>query len=124
MFFFSMLEDGPRGLNGTRQNRQEDPDGLEGEDLSLYGIDWEDMEDEALAIHLHQHNPILLNNPFSTAPSTLSEVECSPPDCPLSAEGISQLNHYLSQVLDVGSHSMLVRRVIWVHALHTCNQIS
>ena len=94
MFFFSMLEDDPRGLNGPHQNGG-DQDLLEGEDLSLYGIDWEDMDDETLATN-HQHNPILLNNPFSTAPSTLSEVECMPPDCPLSAEGICQLDHYLS----------------------------
>ena len=86
-----MLEDGPRVLNGPRLNREEDQDRLEGEDVSLYGIDWEDMEDEALVMHHHQHNPIPLNNPFDTAPPTLSEVECIPPECPLSAEHMYQL---------------------------------
>ena len=120
MFFFSMLEDGPRGIHGPRQNRE---DGLDGEDITLYGIDWEVMEDEELMTHHHQHNPVLVNNPFSTAPSTLSEVECTPPDCPLPAEVIHQLDHYLSQ-LDINSRSMLVRRTTWAEALHVCNQIS
>lgn len=125
MFFFSMLEDGPRGLNGSRQNREGDQDGLEeGGDVSLYGVDWEDMEDELLMTHHHQHNPILLSNPFSSAPSILSEVECTPPDCPLSAEGIHQLSYYLSQAVDVNSRSMLTRRLIWIEALVICNQIS
>jgi hypothetical protein len=122
MFFFSMLEDGPRGLNGPHQNRE---DGLEGEDVSLYGVDWEVMEeeDEPLTTHHHRHNSVLLNNPFSTAPSTLSEVECTPPDRPLSPEGIRQLDHRLSQRLDVNSRSMLVRRTIWINALQVCHQI-
>ena len=38
MFFFSMLEDGPHGIHGLRQNRE---DRLDGEDITLYGIDWE-----------------------------------------------------------------------------------
>ena len=76
-----MLEDGPRGLSGPRLNAEGDQDELEGEDISLYGIDWEVMEDEVLVMHHHQHNPVLLNNPFSTVPATLSEVECTPPDC-------------------------------------------
>ena len=42
-----MLEDGPHGLNGSPQNGEEDQDGLEeGGDVSLYGVDWEDMEDK------------------------------------------------------------------------------
>jgi hypothetical protein len=126
MFFFSMLEDGPRGLNGPlSQNRGEDPDRLEGEeDISAFGIDWEDMDDEALMEHHYHHNPIQPDNPFSAAPSTLSEVACTPPDCPLSAESIHQLNYHLSQVADVNSRSMLVRRTIWVEGLHVCGQIS
>ena len=124
MFFFSMLEDGPRGLNGPHQNGEADVQEEIEEDLSLYGVDWEVMEDEALMTHYHQHNPIQLDNPFSTTPSILSEVECKPPDCPLSAEGVHQLHHYLLQVADVYSRSMLIRRTIWVEALRICSQIS
>ena len=48
-----MLEDGPCGPNGSRQNREGDQDGLEeGGDVSLYGVDWEDMEDECQEIGL------------------------------------------------------------------------
>jgi hypothetical protein len=120
MFFFSVLDDGPRGLNGPRQNMEGDQDEFEGEDISLYGIDW---EDEVLVTHHHQYNPILLDNPFGTAPSTLSEVECTPPDCPLSAEGILQLDHYLPQVLDISSRNMVIRRSIWIEALRICSHI-
>jgi hypothetical protein len=125
MFFFSMLEDGPRGLSGPRQNSEGGLDGLaEGEDVTLYGIDWEEMEDDQLLAHHFQHNPIQHNNPFNTAPSALSEVECTPPGCPLSAESIHQLDNYLSQVVDVNSRSMLVRRTIWAQALYICSLIS
>jgi hypothetical protein len=123
MFFFSMFEDGPRGLNGPRRGREGNWDELEGEDLTLYGIDWEVMEDETFATHHYQQNPVPLVNPFSTAPPTLSEVECTPPDCPLSIEGVRQLDGYLSQVLDGNSRSMLVRRAIWVEALLICSSV-
>lgn len=126
MFFFSMLEDGPRGMNGPRsQNGEGDQDRLEdGEDASTFGIDWEDMDNEELMEHYYHHNPIQLNNPFTAAPSTLSEVTCTPPNCPLPAESVRQLDHHLSQVVDVNSRSMLVRRTKWAEALHICSQIS
>jgi hypothetical protein len=124
MFFFSMLEDGPRGLSGPRQNREGDQDGL-GEigDISLYGVDWEDMDNEELMEHYYQHNSVQLNNPFSTAPATLSEVVCTPPNCPLPAESITQLNLYLTQPTNPNPRSMLIRRTIWREALQICNQI-
>ena len=75
MFFFSMIEDGPRGLNGPRQG---DQDGLEGGDLYLYGVDWEVMEDDELMTNHRYYNPTPPDNPFSTTPSSLSEVECIP----------------------------------------------
>jgi len=120
-----MIGDSPRGLNGPRQNREGDQDGLEGvEDISLYGVDWEDMDNKVLMEHHHQHNPIQLDNPFSTGPATLSEVVCTPPDCPLPAESITQLSIYLTQFANVDSRSMLIRRTIWREALHFCSQIS
>jgi hypothetical protein len=123
MFFFSMVEDGPRGLNGPRQNIQGGQDELEGEETSLYGVDWEDMENDELMVHHRRYNPAPLYNPFGTAPPSLSEVECTPPNCPLSVEGIHQLNHYLPQVVDVNSRSVLVRRIVWAQALNICRQI-
>lgn len=121
-----MLEDGPRGLYGPQsQTGEEDVDGLEdGEDPSTFGIDWEAMDNEALMEHHYRHNPIQLDNPFGTAPSTLSEVVCAPPDSPFSVESIHRLDYHLSQVVDVNSRSMLVRRTVWVTALHICSQIS
>jgi len=121
MFFFSMLEDGPRGLNdGPSQGG-----GLErdGEDLTTFGIDWEEMDNERLMEHHYEHNPPEFDNPFATSPFTLSEVVCTPPDCPFPAEGVRQLNLHLSQVVDLTSHSMLVRRAVWVQALHISTQL-
>jgi hypothetical protein len=126
MFFFSMFEDGPRGLSGPRQDGgdQEESGELEGgEDVSLYGVDWEVMDDEALMEHHYQHNPVQGGNPFSTTPATLSEVKCTPPDCPLPAESVIQLDHHLVQFVDINSRSMLVRRTIWLQAIHACSQI-
>lgn len=122
-----MFEDGPRGLNGPRQSEgdQDEPDESEGTgDISLYGVDWQAMEDEALMEHHYQHNPTQGENPFSTAPATLSEVKCTPPNCPLPAESVIQLDRHLVQFLDTSSRSMLVRRTIWLQAIYTCSQIS
>lgn len=124
-----MFEDGPRGLNGPRQNGQDqgEPDELEGgEDMSLYGVDWDIMDDEVLMEHHYQHNPIQGENgenPFSTTPATLSEVKCIPPDCPLPAESIIQLDHHITQFVDISSRSMLIRRTIWLEAIHACSEI-
>jgi len=122
MFFFSMYKDGPRGFSGPRQHRE--VDGLEGGDIALYGIDWEDVDDEELMMHHHEHNPLQLNNPFNIGPSVLSEVECTPPDCPLSAESSLQLYWHLFRVVDLSSRSMLVRRTMWIEALHFCTEAS
>lgn len=123
MFFFSMVEDGPRGLNGPRRDIQGAQDGLEGEDASLHGVDWEDMENDQLMAHHRRYNPTPLDNPFGTVPPSLSEVECTSPNCPLSAEGVRQLDYYLSQVVDINSRSVLVRRVVWAQALNICCQM-
>ena len=123
MFFFSMVEDGPQGLNGPHQNRQGGQDSLEGGELSLYGVDWEDMENGRLMAHHRHYNPAPLDNPFGTAPPSLSEVECTSLNCPLSAEGVRQLDYYLSQVMDINSRCVLVWRAVWAQALNICRQI-
>ena len=98
-----MIEDGPQGLNGSRRNRPGEGDVLEEGDVSLYGIDWEDMEDKVLMVHHHHYNSVPFNIPFVTGPPSLSEVECTSPNSPLLAECIRQLNHYLPQMVDVNS---------------------
>jgi len=86
-----MLEDGPHGLNGPHHNGDKDQDGVE--DITFYGVDWDDMDNKVLMGHHYEYNPIQLENAFSTAPATLSEVVCTPPGCPLLAESIAQLNY-------------------------------
>ena len=118
-----MLEDGPRGLNNEQS--QDGAVGLEGEDedLATFGIDWEEMDDEYLMEHHYEHNPPQFDNPFTSTPFTLSEVICTPPNCPFSAEGTHQLDLYLSQVVDLSSHSMLVRKAAWAQALQICTHL-
>ena len=53
-------------------------------------------DNEVLMVHHHHYNSVPLNNPFVTGPPSLSEVECTSPNSPLLAEGIHQLDHYLS----------------------------
>ena len=129
MFFFSMLEDGPRGVSGGQRIRDGDGDQevedeeSEDEDLATYGIDWDAMEDEQLMEHHYENNPPQLRNPFETAPPTLSEVTCTPPSCPLSEEAVRQLDFHLSQSVDLTSHSILLRRTVWVEALRICTHL-
>ena len=129
MFFFSMLEDGPRGVSDGQRIRDGDGDPgvedeeVEDEDLATYGIDWDAMDDEQLMEHHYENNPPQLSNPFETAPPTLSEVTCAPPSCPLSEEAVHQLDLHLSQGVDLTSHSMLVRRTVWVEALQICTHL-
>ena len=126
MFFFSLLEDGPHGVNDDGEwphNRTEDGEAGEEEDLAMYGIDWQAMDDEQLMEHHHEHNLPQHENPFMTAPAVLSEVTCTPPDCPLLDESVHQFNIHLSQTVDLASHSMLVRRKAWVEALEICSNL-
>ena len=126
-----MLEDGPRGVNGGQRIHDGDGDpgpGVEDEvsedeDLATYGIDWDVMDNEQLMEHHYQNNPPQFRNPFETAPPTLSEVTCAPPSCPLSEEAVRQLDFHLSQSVDVTSHSILVRRTVWVEALRICTHL-
>ena len=123
-----MLEDGPRSVSGGQRIHDGDGDpgpGVEDEvsedkDLATYSIDWDVMDNEQLMEHHYQNNPPQFRNPFETAPPTLSEVTCAPPSCPLSEEAVHQL---LSQSVDVTSHSILVRRTVWVEALQICTHL-
>ena len=132
MFFISIYEDGPRGIFdrdpfriGPLSMQVEDEEDV-GEDVATFGVDWEAIDNERLMEYHYQHNPpqqnpLQPNNPFTNAPPTLSEVKCAPPNCPFTDEGVLQLFFYLRLSADLASHSMLVRRTVWIQALHICN---
>jgi len=117
MFFFSMLQDGPRGLdNSTHLADDEDP--------AAFGIDWEAIHDRRLMQHHLSHNPEEVHeNPFDTAPKHLSEVVCKAPKCPLTPGQLYTLEHELAMHVDLNTQNMTIRRQIWVVALQICMTI-
>lgn len=134
MFFLSIYEDGPRGIFdrdpfhigplNMREGEEEDV----GEDVAAYGVDWEEIDNEQIMENHYQcnppqHAPLQPNNPFANAPPTLSEVICTPPNCPLSDEQTNQLRLRLSLSVDLTSHNMLVRRTVWIEALRICTYL-
>ncbi|KAJ7842983.1 hypothetical protein B0H14DRAFT_3086611 [Mycena olivaceomarginata] len=119
MYLFSMLQDGPRGLE-----YRTDPVSEAVEDPSTYGIDWTVADDPALMAHLLEQNPQdwANHNPFAPGPDELSHVPCDAPDSPFTAEQIRNLDTQLSAEVDTRSRSMHVRRLVWTKAMELCNQ--
>jgi hypothetical protein len=128
MFYFSIIEDGPRGFADETEAHLDDH---EVEDPSIFGIDWEDMEDDVLMEHHRRHNSqepfdnpeVSYDSPFERGPEKLSEVICDPPIGPFDDEEIMWLTEELPRRVDVRSNSMLVRRQVWIHALDICKTI-
>ena len=120
MFFFSIVQDGPRGLFAL--NPPED----EPENIEEYGIDWRDFADPMLMAHHLEHNPQAWEeqNPFQTGPHNFSDVPCEPPNCPFDPPAVASLNAYLHANVDLQSRSMEVRRVVWVKALEYCTALA
>ncbi|KAJ6505107.1 hypothetical protein C8R45DRAFT_817761 [Mycena sanguinolenta] len=119
IFFFSQLQDGPRGLERMVAPLEE-----EVEDPSTYGIDWDVVDDSTLMQHHLLQNPEEWDerNLFSSEPQELSEVPCEAPECPFSDEQVAYLDRELAAVVDVTSRSMIVRKLVWQHAFEICNR--
>ncbi|KAH7904431.1 hypothetical protein BJ138DRAFT_1019159 [Hygrophoropsis aurantiaca] len=116
IFLFSMVQDGPRGIERLLAPVEEDV-----EDIATYGIDWGVVDDPVLMAHLLQHNPHEnVNNPFAAGPNTLSNVPCEPPNSPLTDAQINQLDRELAVRVDLSSRNMQVRRLVWTNALAIC----
>ena len=128
LFFFGMVENGPRGLEDMVRQLEEEDIG----EISEYGIDWQAMNDRVLMEHHNTHNadsmPPTLNglHPFApfSAPNQFSTVVCDDPDCPLTVEQCLALDSYLSTHFDLTLRDMGVRRYIWVAALEFCSLIT
>ncbi|KAJ6514803.1 hypothetical protein C8R47DRAFT_961413 [Mycena vitilis] len=118
MFMFSMLQDGPRGLE-----YRADPPVEPLDDPSTYGIDWAVADDPSLMTHLLNQNPQdwANRNPFAPGLDALSHVPCDAPDSPFDAQQIEALDARLATEVDTGSRIMNVRRLVWVKAMEICN---
>ncbi|KAJ7032327.1 hypothetical protein C8F04DRAFT_959160, partial [Mycena alexandri] len=120
IFFFSMLQDGPRGLELITAPVDEHVD-----DPTTYGIDWDVADDPTLMHHHLLQNPQEWedHNPFAPGLETLSKVPCDAPDSPFSAEQIEYLDRELAVVVDTTSRSMNVRKLVWQEAFRICNTL-
>ena len=118
MYTFSMIEDGPRGIEGLAE-----VDDMV-DDLTTYGVDWQVAEDAALMGHLiaNNVNDHPQDNPFAVGPPTLSHVECEPPLSPLPVDKVEDIDIQLAALFDIETCSMEVRRLVWQHALRLCQQ--
>ena len=126
MFYFGMVERGPRGLAWLQG--EEDPAWLQEEedvgDIASYGIDWEEADDPQLMQHLLENNPHELEDTGATGvglPPRMNEVVCDAPDAPFSQDLIDRLDEALAEHVNLQSEDMGVRRLVWEEALNICN---
>ncbi|KAJ7741800.1 hypothetical protein DFH07DRAFT_750760 [Mycena maculata] len=118
IFLFSMVHDGPRGLERFVDAPNEDVD-----DPSTHGIDWDVVDDPTLMRHHLMQNPQEWEerNPFAPGVEDLSDVPCEAPNSPFSTEQIVYLDHELAAVVDLMSRSMHVRQLVWKEVFRICN---
>ncbi|KAF7366234.1 hypothetical protein MVEN_00500700 [Mycena venus] len=119
IFFFSQLQDGPRGLE-----RMVAPPDNDVSDPSTYGIDWDVIDDPALMQHHLLQNPEEWadSNPLSPNVRDLSEVSCEAPNSPFSPQQIAYLDCELAAAVDLTSHSMNMCKMVWKEAFRICNE--
>ena len=123
MFVFGMLQNGVRGLDAA----QYEPVDEDIDDLSSYGIDWEDYDDHQILSHHHESNGVNQDptiNPFLPhPPTTFSHVEVEEPDCPLTSEQLLIVDNLVEQSYISGRRSIDDYRSLWIAALHVCQQM-
>ncbi|KAF7300815.1 hypothetical protein MKEN_01307200 [Mycena kentingensis (nom. inval.)] len=119
-FLFSMVQDGPRGLEYVEEPPEEDVD-----DPAMYGVDWEAMEDRRLMQHYLENNldDSEEHNPFTFTPEKLSHAPCDPPDCPVTPEELAHLDAELAASVDLSSRSMAARKMAWCEAFRICSEM-
>ena len=83
------------------------------------------MDDILLMNHLLEHNPQEWEdeNPFTTCPSTLSHVPCDPPETPFADDAVQMLMGHLQHHVDMRSHSIQTRWLVWTEALLFCQEL-
>lgn len=118
MFFFGMIQNGPRGIHPTDD---EDIDNVD-----FYGIDWEDYDNDEILEHHRQSN--LEDNPnenpfISHRPERMTHVDVNEPGCPLNEEQIVYLNYQLNSLPYINTRNMDSYRLIWISALRICDAI-
>jgi hypothetical protein len=113
MWFWSQLNDGIRGINDdqTADDLLDDPDS--------FGIDWVVHEDERIMAHFRENNARQETALQLTGnvPRRLSIVHCNSPDSPLPPHLVAQMDDELTDLVDLQTRDMDLRRRIWIRAL-------
>ncbi|KIY48150.1 hypothetical protein FISHEDRAFT_43834 [Fistulina hepatica ATCC 64428] len=109
MFFFDSLHSGIYDPEHGLINAIKEP-----VDLTTYGIDWEDLEDEAILQHHFQHNEngeeINLEEVTSYQPSRLSLVEVPAFQAPFDTdEQLQMFNSWIGDIPERLSRDMNVQ---------------
>ncbi|KAF8141042.1 hypothetical protein K438DRAFT_1911322 [Mycena galopus ATCC 62051] len=99
MFTFGLLEQGPCGEDAV-------------DDLAQFGVDWEAHGNPEIRAHHAENNPSAGDegHPFTGF---------SRPTCP-SIEQRDAMDRELAQIVDLTSHDMAVRKLVWKEALAIC----
>jgi len=98
IFFTSLLQDGPRGLQLDLAN-QTIPE-------------QESSPDQSMA-----------ENPFLAGPPNFSQVDVEAPGCPLNGDELQELDDWSQAQVDVGIRCMTYRKSVWVGALDFCSRL-
>lgn len=135
-FIFGTIEHGPCGISNFLA--AEDKDDEDVDDLEAYGVDWEVHNNAALMAHLlerckEEEGATILSRDDNSMggvtqqsrgwPVRMANVPCKPPNNPFSEVQIHILLERLTQVTDVYSREILVRRQVWIAALRIINEL-
>jgi len=115
MFGFDMLVHGIRG----DQLPNDSEDRLDGDELEVYGVDWEGLMDDQLTHSQRQNNPV--GEEWSSwigrvgPPDTLNEISVDSPQQPLTDQQMISLDHVLQPWPEIPTDADIISR--WVMGL-------
>lgn len=98
IFFTSLLQDGPRGLQLDTTNQTIFEQGS--------SSDW-----------------LAAENPFLAGCPSFSQVDVEAPGCPLNGDELEELDSWLQARIDGSIRCMTYRKSIWIDALHFCSTL-
>lgn len=98
IFFTSLLQDGPRGLQLDPANQTVPEQGS--------------TPDQSTA-----------ENPLLAGPPDFSQVDVEAPGCPLNGDELQELDDWLQAQMDVGIRCMAYRKSVWINTLDFCSRL-
>jgi hypothetical protein len=135
MFFFGLIEDGPRGLEMAADGEIDDEDDdIADDDIAGYGIDWEDLADAHIRAHHDAANHAVeevdgvaddrVDEAVAVhAPANLAEVVVDEPDCPLTREQVAYLDAQLEMQSLWDSRTLQGYRLRWSAGFDVCRSM-